>query len=234
MKILAVDTSTKTCSVALIDNLSLLAELVLISTRTHSKHLMKIINEVVDLSHCRISDIDAFAVTKGPGTFTGLRIGISTIKGLACALDKPVLGISTLEVLAMQLTSQTLICSMLDARRGEVYSALYRYVTSDGEKKRLSREKFCETVLPIDQAIAGISEECTFIGDGAVVYKKEIVDTLGDLAIFAPRCLNVIFASTVAYAGAEKSQGNDLDSIEMLMPHYVRKPDAKLPKKNNT
>ena len=231
MKILAVDTSTKTCSVALIDNLSLLAEQVLISTRTHSKHLMRMINEVVDLSGCRMSDIDAFAVTKGPGTFTGLRIGISTVKGLACALSKPVLGVSTLKALAMQLTSQTLICSMLNAHRGEIYSARYRYAASD-EKKRLLKEEFCETVLPIDQAVAGISEKCTFIGDGAVAYKKEIVDILGDLALFAPRCLNVIFASTVAYAGAEKSQSNQFASIEMLMPHYIRKPDAKLPKKN--
>jgi len=229
MKILAVDTSTKTCSVAVVDNFSLLAEETLLSDQTHSRHLMGMINNVVTLSDCKFSDIDGFAVIKGPGTFTGLRIGISTVKGLASALDKPVIGISGLNALAMQTETSSLICAMLDARRMEVYSGFYRYVASDG-KKRLLKNEVCETVLPVKQALSGISEDCTFIGDGAITYQETIIEILGGRAIFSPRCLNTLFASTVAYAALEKIQGNGFDTIEALLPCYIRKPDAKIPK----
>jgi len=228
MKILAVDTSTKTCSVALVDNFSLLAEETLISTQTHSRHLMEMINNVVKLSGCKFSDIDGFAVTKGPGTFTGLRIGISTVKGLASALDKPVIGLSSLNALAMQTATSSLICAMLDARRGEVYSGVYRYFACDG-KKRLLKNEVCETVLSVEQALYGISENCTFIGNGAVAYKETIINIMGDHAVFSPRCLNTLFASTVAYAALEKIQEKGFDSIETLIPCYIRKPDAKIP-----
>ena len=229
MKILAVDTSTKTCSVAVVENFSLLAEQTLISTQTHSRHLMEMINNVVKLSGCKFSDIDGFAVTKGPGTFTGLRIGISTVKGLASALDKPVIGLSSLKALAMQTVTSSLVCAMLDARRDEVYSGFYRYATF-GEKKRLLKNEVCETVLPVEQALKGVSEGCTFIGDGAVAYQETIIKIMGDHAVFTPPCLNTLFASTVAYAALEKIQGNGFDTMESLLPCYIRKPDAKIPK----
>ncbi len=115
MKILAVDTATKGCSVAVTENSILLTELTLVSSRTHSKHLMGMIETAFSMSGLTVNDIDGFAVTKGPGSFTGLRIGISAIKGLASAAGKPVAGVSTLDSLAFQFPSDYphLICPLL-------------------------------------------------------------------------------------------------------------------------
>ncbi len=118
MKILALDTATKSCSVALTENGRLCAELTTLKDQTHSKHVMDLIHSVFEISGVSISDVDGFAVTIGPGSFTGLRIGISTIKGLAHAVGKPIVGISSLKALAWQCTDQNfLICPLLDARK---------------------------------------------------------------------------------------------------------------------
>ncbi|NNK84267.1 MAG: tRNA (adenosine(37)-N6)-threonylcarbamoyltransferase complex dimerization subunit type 1 TsaB, partial [Desulfobacterales bacterium] len=100
MKILAVDTATKSCSVAIVDKESIIAEMTVINEETHSKHLLGIINVVLKYADLDMADLNGFAVTSGPGSFTGLRIGISTIKGFAAALKKPMVGISTLSALA--------------------------------------------------------------------------------------------------------------------------------------
>ena len=102
MKILAVDTATKSCSVAIVDKDTLLAEVSITSKQTHSRHLMEMVNRAMGMSGLNISGLDGLAVTIGPGSFTGLRIGISSVKGLAMASGKPVVGISSLDVLAMQ------------------------------------------------------------------------------------------------------------------------------------
>ncbi|MDP7076753.1 MAG: tRNA (adenosine(37)-N6)-threonylcarbamoyltransferase complex dimerization subunit type 1 TsaB, partial [Desulfobacterales bacterium] len=103
MKILAVDNETKSCFVAIMDGETSLAEISLISVKTHSKHLMGMVKQVFELSGCHLSDIDGFAVTRGPGSFTGLRIGISAIKGLAMASGKSMVGVSVLDAFASQL-----------------------------------------------------------------------------------------------------------------------------------
>ena len=128
MIILAVDTATTSCSVAIIDKKCVLAEITLLREETHSKHLMDMIHTAIGFSGLKLSDLDGFAVVRGPGSFTGLRIGITTVKGLAAGLKKPLVGISSLEALAMQAShSPYLICPLLDARRGEVYFSRYRF-----------------------------------------------------------------------------------------------------------
>ncbi|MGB5749373.1 MAG: tRNA (adenosine(37)-N6)-threonylcarbamoyltransferase complex dimerization subunit type 1 TsaB, partial [Desulfobacterales bacterium] len=102
MRILALDTATQNCSVAIVDDGSLLAELTSVNSTTHSRRLMDFINTVCSLADLKAEDVDGFAVTIGPGSFTGLRIGISTIKGLAFSLGKPVVGVSSLDALAWQ------------------------------------------------------------------------------------------------------------------------------------
>ena len=130
MKILAVDTATRGCSVAIVDQSSLLAEVTIVSAQTHSKHLMEMIHTALQGANLRVSDIDGWAVSAGPGSFTGLRIGMSTIKGLAMASGKPVVGVSSLQALAWQtLPCSNLMCAMLDARKGQVYCARYRSVS---------------------------------------------------------------------------------------------------------
>ncbi|RPH53047.1 MAG: tRNA (adenosine(37)-N6)-threonylcarbamoyltransferase complex dimerization subunit type 1 TsaB [Desulfobacteraceae bacterium] len=222
MKILAVDTSARSCSVAIAVRKTVLADLINESGETHSKHLMYMIKRAFEISGLKPSDIDGFAVTKGPGSFTGLRIGISSVKGLAAAAGKPVAGISTLDALAAQVPETSyLVCVMMDARKGEVYSSRYRFV--GGIVKRESKE---ENFIP-EKAIEGIKEPCLFTGDGALAYGNIIKDRIGDYAVFLPGAFNIIKASTVAFMGMKKFQDNDIEDAGMFVPFYIRKSDVK-------
>lgn len=228
MKILGVDTANRSCSVAIVDNGSTLAEQTLVSTQTHSKHLMEMVGAVVKLSSLALSEIDGFGVTIGPGTFTGLRIGISSVKGLAYATGKPVVGISSLDALAMQaLFLPYLTAVFIDARKGEVYCARYRHSNSKKQQIRSIKETV-EQVLPPEKAVSGINEPCIFIGSGAVLYKKIIEEKLNAPAYFAPDCLNMIQASTIANLALEKFQDSIFDDLNSLAPHYIRKSDAQI------
>jgi tRNA threonylcarbamoyladenosine biosynthesis protein TsaB len=223
MRILAVDTATTSCSVAIVDNTSLLSEFTLAKEETHSKHLMDMVKEALRMSGLNFSDLDGFAVTRGPGSFTGLRIGISTIKGLAVASEKPVVGVSSLEALAFQVSySRDLICPILDARRGEVYFSRYRFL--NGHLKKQTKER----VAPPDQAVDDLNESCLFVGNGALLYKEMILEKMGELASFAPLIKNTIRASTMAYLSMAKFENNDTDDIEKILPYYIRKSDAEL------
>jgi tRNA threonylcarbamoyladenosine biosynthesis protein TsaB len=223
MRILAVDTATTSCSVAIVDNTSLLSEFTLAKEETHSKHLMDMIKAALRISGLNFSDLDGFAVTRGPGSFTGLRIGISTIKGLVVASEKPVVGVSSLEALALQVSySRDLICPILDARRGEVYFSRYRFL--NGHLKKQTKER----VAPPDQAVEDLNESCLFVGNGALLYKEMILEKMGELASFAPLIKNTIRASTMAYLSMAKFENNDTDDIETILPYYIRKSDAEL------
>jgi tRNA threonylcarbamoyladenosine biosynthesis protein TsaB len=223
MKVLAVDTATKSCSVAIVDKDTLLAEVSIISEQTHSKHLMNMISRAMGMSGLNINDLDGFAVIRGPGSFTGLRIGISSVKGLAIASGKPVVGISSLDALAMQSNfSPYLIFPLLDARKGEVYFSRYRF------KNFLLKKEMEEQVLPPDKAVCNIKEPCIFIGNGAFLYREVILDRIGDFARFAFSFQNTIRASTVAYLGMDRLKNNDTDDVFTLVPKYIRKSDAEL------
>ena len=223
MRILAVDTATKSCSVAIVDNESLLAEVTIVREQTHSKHLMEMINTVTGLSGLTVSELDGFAVTRGPGTFTGVRIGISSVKGLAVASGKPVVGVSSLDVLAMQASlSSYLICPLLDARRGEVYCARYRF--RDGNLKKEIEEQ----VFPPEKAVRDLNEACLFVGNGARLYQETILNKIGNFAHFAPTFQNTIRASTVAHLSMKRFVNADTDDVATFVPHYIRKSDAEI------
>lgn len=222
MKLLAVDTAARYCSVAVVHNNNLLGEILNEKQETHSKHLMSMIKEVFGISGFNPHDMDGFSVTKGPGSFTGLRIGISSVKGLAEAAGKPVAGISTLDALAAQLPETPyLICVMIDARKGEVYSSHYRFI--NGIIKKETQE---ENLIPA-MAIEDINEPCLFIGDGALVYRNIIEDKFDGLVHFMPDEFNIIKASTVAFLGIKKFQNNDIEDAGLIVPHYIRKSDIK-------
>lgn len=228
MIILAVDTATTSCSVAIIDENCVLTEVTLDREETHSKHLMDMIHSAIGFSGLNFSDLDGFAVVKGPGSFTGLRIGISTVKGLAKGFEKPMVGISSLEALAMQASSSPhLICPLLDARRGEVYFSKYR--VKDG---RLTAEAD-EQVSSPENAIRDIAEACVFVGNGTLLYRKMLWDMMGASANFAPMPQNTIKASTVAFLSLNKFQNSDTDDIDTFIPHYIRKSDAEINFKNS-
>ncbi|MGD9134883.1 MAG: tRNA (adenosine(37)-N6)-threonylcarbamoyltransferase complex dimerization subunit type 1 TsaB, partial [Desulfobacterales bacterium] len=157
MKILALDTATQSCSVAVTNDGFLSAELSIVKSQTHSKHLMELIHSVLEIAGFHPGDLDGLAVTIGPGSFTGLRIGISTVKGLAYALARPVVGISTLEALAWQCGQTSyLICPLIDARKGEVYGATYGF-----NEGRLIQKTGPRAMVP-EAVVEDIKSPCVF------------------------------------------------------------------------
>ena len=223
MKILAIDTATQSCSVAVTDDGSLAAQLTLLKSQTHSKHLMELIHSVLGIADFGVSDLDGLAVTIGPGSFTGLRIGISTMKGLAYALDIPAVGISSLEALAYQCAQTPyLICPLLDARKGEVYGAIYRF-----DQDQLIQKSGARAMVP-EVACKDIDAPCVFIGSGARLYHQRIAAALGSLAHFVSGDQNIIRASSVAFLSMTRFEAHDVDEIAGLVPQYIRKSDAEL------
>ncbi len=222
MKILAVDTSTKSCSVAVTKDDNLISELLLASGQTHSIHLMAMVKQALKFAGIAIGEIDGYAVAGGPGTFTGLRIGLSTIKGLAAATGKPVVAISTLKALAFQAFAHTkMIYPMIDARRGEIYFAGYRQ-----EKDRL-----IETIAPQAASARDFLSSATkpglLIGNGAGLC-TDLINNKADFFQIAPDYLHTLRASAVAHLSFKQFSQNKTSMLETLVPQYIRKSDAEL------
>jgi tRNA threonylcarbamoyladenosine biosynthesis protein TsaB len=223
MKILSVDTATASCSVGVLNAKRLMAEVTSEKKQTHSKHLMKMVDTAVRMAGVQLAEMDAFAVTIGPGSFTGIRIGVSTVQGFAMALSKPAVGVSSLEALAHQTgPCNDLICPLLDARKGEVYAALYRY-----EKDRL-RQIIEEQVSSMEDLLARIEAPCVFVGPGVSVYGELIAEKLEKRAMLAGEALNKIRAETIGRIAMQKIQSKDHEDLNALLPHYIRKPDAEI------
>lgn len=223
MKILAVDTSTMSCSVSVLDSGSVIAEKTLVNQETHSKHLHDMIEHVLDMATMDIEHVDVFVVTRGPGSFTGLRIGISAIKGLAFALNKPVVAVSSLESLAWPFNFSTIkICPMIDARRGEVYTT--QYIRQNGTVDKITDDK----VLTPEKAVAGIDGPVLFVGSGALAYQDILTKHLGCSAHFVPAHMNVIRASAAGELGFNRFVKKESDDVCSFKPRYIRKSDAEL------
>ena len=223
MKILAVDTTTMSCSVAVSDAGHILAEKTLVSGETHSRHLHEIIADVLGMAGLKIDEIAGFAVAKGPGSFTGLRIGVSAVKGLAYAGKKPVYAISSLEALAWPLMyTDGVICPMIDARRGEVYTA--RYIRKNHRLALVDDEKVCTP----EAAVAGLTGHTLVVGSGAVTYRSVIETCDGEQLQFASPHLNIIRGASVAELGWINAKTVGPDNVGAFKPVYIRKSDAEL------
>ncbi len=221
MKLLAIDTTTDSCSVAITEDDALCAELTAVPGRTHSTHLMRFVAMVLEAAGLKLTDLDGFAVSIGPGSFTGVRIGISTVKGMAFSLDKPVVGVSSLAALAWQCSASAgLICPMIDARKKQVYCGRYR---RNNDELRLEK---AEAVVAPQEALGDISEPCLFVGTGARLYHDTIRDSLGPLANFALEGQHHLQASAVAFSSRQRFALGQYDDIAMLTPNYIRKSDA--------
>lgn len=221
MKVLAIDTSSNVASVALLEDEQLLGEFVLNHKKTHSQEILPMIDNVLKRCECSINDIDLFAAAKGPGSFTGLRIGIATVKGLAHSVNKPVIGISTLEGLAQNLPfCEHTIVPIMDARRNQVYTGAYMWDAGSllkvGEDEAISIEECVEA--------CGNFLETVFLGDGVPVYKAYIKEKLKDKAFFAPPSCNMQKAASIAALALQKF--NTAESYYGLKPEYLRKPQA--------
>ncbi len=224
LKILAVDTSFSAASVAIISGRRILSEHFFQEDRHYSEILMPLIDRVISECGLSVSQIDGFGVGCGPGSFTGLRIGIATIKGFAFALGKPVVGISSLDALSLNAPfSERLICSMVDARRGEVYSAFFRF-GGDEMTTRVSELMVLDPVKLLDL----IDEDAIFLGNGAQIYRSIIEEKLGSRAQFVPDEFSFPRASIIArLSEAEIATGGGIDPRELL-PHYIRPSQAEM------
>lgn len=225
MKILAIDTATSMGGVAVLDT----GSGALSEHRTHalSRQFSEGLIEMVDLClrnvGIEVSQIDCLAVTRGPGSFTGLRVGLSAVKGLAYSLQKPLIAISTLYACAWLYPFQPrLICPVLDARKKEVYAAVYRWGKDDFE---VILE---EGVYKIERVLAGIDDEVILTGDGLKVYRKQIELTLGSRALFPPLHLTTGLPSAVAMLAARKAEKGEFSDAESLAPQYFRRSEAEL------
>jgi tRNA threonylcarbamoyladenosine biosynthesis protein TsaB len=225
MIVLGIETATMAGSVAVVKENSLMAELVIDSVKSHSERLLKSIDQVLEASQILVEKCDAVAVSIGPGSFTGLRIGVSTAKAIAFAIQKPIIGISTLEVLSCNLPFACgLICPMLDARKKEVFTALYEWI--DKRLKIIASER----VLPPAKMINTLdrSQETIFLGNGAQLYREFIRSEFGEKAVFPPIYHNFPRASVVASLGMKRLVQKHTDSVETLVPKYLRLSDAEI------
>lgn len=222
MVTLAVDTATKTVSVALLEGTTTLGESFLNIGKNHGETLLPEIMALLTRVSITINEIDLFAVTLGPGSFTGLRIGASTVKGLAFTAGKPVEGVCTLDALALNVPDiSMMICPMLDARKKEVYAALYR---PGGH--RFPEKIVNETVSDPEQFVKNISENVMFLGDGALLYRNVIREILPDNSYFASDHLNYIRASSVGLIGLRKFHDGDTLNLLTFTPQYLRISEA--------
>lgn len=224
MNLLAIDTSTWTAGVAVLRDDRVVACVEVTREKTHAQRLLRSVDTALALSGLGVNQCDAFAVAIGPGSFTGLRIGISTVKGLAFATGKPVAAVSSLQALAFQFPwCAQKVCAMLDARKGQVFAALYQW---DPDSRW--QEVVPEVAANPEAWVSQITEPCLFVGDGAVLYKKMIQARLGSRAQFAPRYLNTPRSVIVAHIGAQQIEAGAGSDPAILVPRYLRKSDAEL------
>lgn len=234
MKILAIETSTMLGGVAIADDSAgLIAEVRLNVKSTHSERLMAEVDHVLKQSFLKMSDIDVFAIAVGPGSFTGLRIGLSTVKGLSYATEKPIVSVPTLEAFAWNFPyCRYPVCTLLDARKKEVYAAVFRW--EDSGFVRLIDEVSISVDLLLGKA-GFPDEKILFAGEGAILYKNEITELMGDGALFASPEKMSPSPANVALLGFEKASREDFSEPVSLAPFYIRSSEAevKLNKKCN-
>lgn len=220
MKILALDSSGLVASVAIVEDDNLIAEYTVNYKKTHSQTLLPMMDEIIRMTETDLGSVDAIAVAKGPGSFTGLRIGAATAKGLGLVLKKPVIGIPTVEGLAMNLYgTNSLICPLMDARRNQVYTGIYKFL--DGRLKSV-KEQMPIGIEEIIDALNIIGQEVIFLGDGIPVYKDMIVRSMTVPYHFAPAHVNKQRASAIGVRAIEYLENGLYASADEFEPEYLR------------
>lgn len=221
------DTATPCSAVALTSGTRkqgrVLASLSLTGNVTHSRRLLKAIDYLLHEAGVDWPDIAGIGVSLGPGSFTGLRIGMATAKGLAAATGKPLFGISSLDSLAAKCSTSRLICAVVDARKKEIYTAFYR-CNSDGLAERISEM----SVVAPERLCAAITETVVMIGDGVMVYGDLFKKLLGETVLFAPAVLHELSAASLGMLAGEKLLCNDVLNVAEAVPLYIRSSDAEL------
>lgn len=221
MKIMAFDSSGNVASVAMLEDDTLLAEYTVNYKKTHSQTLMGMMDEIVKMTECDLSELAAIAVAKGPGSFTGLRIGSATVKGLAMALDIPVVGIPTMEAMAYNIWgSDAYICPMMDARREQVYTGIYQF-DADGEMTEI-KQQCAVAVEEIIAELNALDGRCILLGDGVPPYMDIIKSRLTLPYTIAPANMNRQRAASIGVAAFKYISQGKTESATEHAPVYLR------------
>ena len=220
MRVLALDSSGIVASVAVVEDDTLVAEYTVNYKKTHSQTLLPMLDEIVKMTELDLKMIDAIAVAKGPGSFTGLRIGSATAKGLGLALDKPLVGIPTVEALAYNIYDVNgLICPIMDARRKQVYTGIYRY---EDHRLMTVKDQMAVGIEELLSMLNEMGEAVTFLGDGVPVFKDIIADKLTVPFSFAPAHLSRQRAGAVGALGVLYYKEGRTETAAEHKPDYLR------------
>jgi tRNA threonylcarbamoyladenosine biosynthesis protein TsaB len=224
MKLLALDSSGLVASVAVTEDDNLIGEYTVNYKKTHSQTLFPMLDAVASMIDLDLESVDAIAIAKGPGSFTGLRIGSATAKGLGLALDKPIVEIPTVDGLAYNLWgAKNLVCPLMDARRGQTYTGIYEFVdTDDGIRMQTIEPQCAVDVREILTRVNGLGRSVTFLGDGVPVFADIIAENMQVPYTFAPAHLNKQRAGAVAALAAIYLKQGNVVSARDHQPDYLR------------
>jgi len=226
LKILGIDTSTKFCNLGLIEDKDILIEYTINgSKKKHSSILVPTIKNLLKTIDLKMEEINGIAVSIGPGSFTGLRIGLSVAKGLCYARSLPLLGIPTLDAIAFPLKEiPYLICPVLESKKDEIYDVVFR----GGDSLHRIMDYKCEDIQSLLTRLSLLKEKIIFLGDGIKKYRDNIKEKIGKDALFIDSQLNLPIASNIAFLGLNKLKREEEDDISTLSPFYLRKSKAEI------
>ena len=221
MIILGIETATMTGGLALMDEGKLISEYTLNMKTTHSSRLMPALDWILKDASLDKKQIDGIAISIGPGSFTGLRIGLATAKGLALGLSIPLIGVETLDALAHNIPYPAYqVCAVLDARKKEVYSALYIF------KNNIIVRKSQYQVISPAELVDQIHEKTIMLGDAIDVYREFFKEKLGELVVFAPDAQRLPRSAVIAEMGLAKLKSGEILDLASSEPFYIRRADA--------
>lgn len=228
MKVLAIDSSGLVATVAVVEDNELIAEYTTNYKKTHSQTLLPMLEHVKEMIDLDLNTIDYLAVAAGPGSFTGLRIGSATVKGLGLALNKPVVEVPTLEGLAYNLCGTNhLVCPLMDARRNQVYTGIYEFEAVDCTwEMRTIKEQCAVDIAEIIEACNRQERPVIFLGDGVPVYEAKIAELCQVPYTFAPAGMNRQRAAAVASLAVKYAKEGKVVSAAEHAPEYLRKSQA--------
>ena len=221
MKILSLETSGKVCGVALTEDNNLIIEEIIKDENTHSVKLMPLIDKVLTKTNTNIKDVDLFACDIGPGSFTGIRIGVSTVKAFIDVTNKKAVGVTSLEILAANVKEDGIICSLINAKNNNAYYGLFE--KKDNNLSKISELKF-DNINNIIDSVKNINNKITFVGDGSVAYKDIIKLELAGKIDFAQLEENELNARNIGkIAFAKRNEAIDTNNLK---PIYLRASNA--------
>lgn len=218
MKILSIETSGKICAVALTEDNNLIKEEIIEDENTHSVKLMPLVDKLLKETKNSIKDIDLFACDIGPGSFTGIRIGVSTIKAFLDVTNKKAVGVSSLEILAKNVEENGIVCSLIDAKNENIYCGIFE---KDEESLKQVEELKFDNINNIITFVKNINKKIFFVGDGSIAYKDMIECELENAKVLEKSNLNARNIGKIAFE--RKNQAVDTNNLK---PMYLRKSNA--------